>query len=95
MNRANLIKALAQKEKIKWVDAEAIVNRVFGEIVDALVRGEDVSLRYFGEFRVLVRAERQGRHPRTGEPITIPAKKVVRFSAALPVRKAVENQQQE
>ena len=95
MNRANLIKALAQKEKLKWVDAEAIVNRVFGEIVEALARGEDVSLRYFGEFRVLVRAERQGRNPRTGELITIPAKKVVRFSAALPVRKAVENQQQE
>jgi DNA-binding protein HU-beta len=34
----------------------------------------------FGTFQVVKRAARSGRNPRTGEPLKIPAKKVVKFA---------------
>ncbi len=47
-------------------DVERIVNVIFGEIVDALARGDRVELRGFGAFTVKHRAPRIGRNPRTG-----------------------------
>ena len=55
-------------------DVEAIVNRMFREIADALERGERVELRGFGSFAVRQRAAYIGRNPRTGESVAIAKK---------------------
>jgi nucleoid DNA-binding protein len=56
-----------------------VLNALIAAVGEALDRGEKVDLRGFGSFQVSRKKERQGRNPRTGETITILAKKVVAF----------------
>ncbi len=60
-------------------EAERCLNAILDAIQEALAAGETVSLRDFGSFSVVERAARPGRHPATGEPLTIPAHRTVRF----------------
>ena len=67
MIKSELIqKIAAAKPHLYHRDVERIVNVIFGEIVDALARGDRVELRGFGAFTVKHRAPRIGRNPRTG-----------------------------
>ena len=61
--------------------AEQVVNSVFSAIAEAMKSGDKVTLVGFGTFSVSERAAREGRNPKSGETITIPAKKVVKFKA--------------
>jgi nucleoid DNA-binding protein len=79
MNRNNLIDQIAETAGSSKQDAEQIVDAVLGQIAEALRNGEKVDLRGFGSFQVRGKKERQGRNPRTGETMTIPAKKVAVF----------------
>ena len=60
-------------------DVERIVNVIFGEIVEALARGDRVELRGFGAFTVKHRAPRIGRNPRTGSSVAVSEKYVPFF----------------
>lgn len=64
--------------------AETVVGKVFDAslkvIVESLSRREEVTLRRFGTFSVRERAERTGRNPRTGQPVRIACRRVVRFA---------------
>jgi DNA-binding protein HU-beta len=61
--------------------AEQVLNSVLSAITEAMKTGDKVSLLGFGTFSVSERASREGRNPKTGETITISAKKVVKFKA--------------
>jgi len=80
MNKAELVKAIAQKAQVTQAVAEKCLN-AFIEVVTETLKGkkEEVRLVGFGTFRVVKRAERKGKNPRTGETITIPAREVVKF----------------
>ena len=67
-------------------DVERIVNVVFDEIVDALVRRDRVELRGFGAFTVKHRAARSGRNPRTGEQVPVDEKFVPFFKTGKELR---------
>lgn len=69
---------------------KAMFEAVFGTIAAALANGEDVSLAGFGCFKIVSREERQCRNPRTGEAMTIPARKAVRFFPFSRVKNAVK-----
>jgi DNA-binding protein HU-beta len=56
------------------------VRWFFDQISGALAKGSEVRIHGFGNFRVLQRAARMGRNPRTGEEVRVPARKVVRFA---------------
>ncbi|MBO5379967.1 MAG: HU family DNA-binding protein [Clostridia bacterium] len=81
MNKTELIEVVAQNADLKKKDAEAAVNAVLAAIEDALVAGEKVQLIGFGTIEVKAKEERTGRNPATGETITIPASKQIKFSA--------------
>ena len=81
MNKTELIEVVAQKADLKKKDAEAAVNAVFTAFEDALAAGEKVQLIGFGTLEVKTKAARTGRNPATGETITIPASKQIKFSA--------------
>ena len=56
--------------------------KVFLETVEeALVKGEEVIFTGWGKWEVVEKAERVGRNPKTGEEITIPARKAIKFKA--------------
>ncbi|MBR2852844.1 MAG: HU family DNA-binding protein [Clostridia bacterium] len=80
MNKAELINAVAAKGLTKK-DAEAAINAVFGAIEGALAKGDSVQLIGFGTFGVKERSAREGRNPRTGEVVAIPASKAPYFKA--------------
>ena len=67
-------------------DVERIVNVIFDEIVDALARGDRVELRGFGAFTVKHRPAREGRNPRTGEPVPVQEKYVPFFKTGKELR---------
>jgi DNA-binding protein HU-beta len=59
--------------------AKTVLNNIISNITDSLQRGESVKLAGFGTFKVIERKARKGVNPRTGEGISIPAKRVPNF----------------
>lgn len=74
-----LIERVAAKTELAKAEAEVAVDSVLRVIAEALRSNERVDLRGFGSFVVKERKERQGRNPRTGETITIAAKRDASF----------------
>jgi len=81
MNKADIVAAVAEKTGLSKKDAEKAV-KAFTEVVsDELVKGERIQLVGFGTFEVTERAAREGRNPKTGEPMAIAASKTPKFKA--------------
>ena len=74
-----MIEKVAAKTELKKSEVEVAVDSVLSTIAEALRSNERVDLRGFGSFVVKARKERQGRNPRTGETITIAAKRDAGF----------------
>ena len=68
------------------------VERIVGEIVEALARGDRVELRGFGAFTVKHRAPRIGRNPRTGSSVAVSEKYVPFFKTGKDLRERLNNQ---
>jgi DNA-binding protein HU-beta len=82
MNKAELIDSVAQhSEGMSKTQLGSVVNALFDAIQQDLAKGGNVTLIGFGTFATAQRAARTGRHPRTGEPMSIPAAKTVKFTA--------------
>jgi DNA-binding protein HU-beta len=79
MTKADLVSKIAGDGGITKAQAEKAVDGFVAAVTDALATGDKVTLVGFGTFSVGARTEREGRNPRTGEKITIPASKVVKF----------------
>jgi integration host factor subunit beta len=73
-------------------DVERIVNVIFGEIVEALARGDRVELRGFGAFTVKHRAARIGRNPRTGASVSVAEKFVPFFKTGKDLRERLNRE---
>ncbi len=86
MNQADLIDTVALSSGLTKGDATRVVHEVFQKITVALSQGEEVRIPGFGSFAVGERAEREGRNPRTGEAVKIPASKAAKFKPAKQLR---------
>ena len=87
MIKSELVQIVAAKNPhLYHRDVERIVNVIFDEIVDALARGDRVELRGFGAFTVKHRPAREGRNPRTGEPVPVEEKFVPFFKTGKDLR---------
>jgi len=84
-----LISVVANKAGLPKAAAEKAINATTQAIVEALSRGNKVTLVGFGTFEVVTRASRKGVNPRTREPITIKASKAPRFKAGKVLKEAV------
>ncbi|RPH95927.1 HU family DNA-binding protein [candidate division KSB1 bacterium] len=82
MTREELTVAVAAKTGITREFSSEVVTAVFETIADIIRDGDKVTVTDFGTFFLGQRAARQGRNPRTGEKIEIPARKVPRFTPA-------------
>ncbi|USO01699.1 MAG: HU family DNA-binding protein [Alphaproteobacteria bacterium] len=81
MNKADLVALVASQTNMTKADAERAVEAVFGGIGESLRKGAEARFTNFGTFSVRTRAAREGRNPRTGEKIKIPASKQPVFRA--------------
>ena len=76
MTKSELVAHVAQRLPYMTLkDAEIIVDTIFDSMTDALAQGEGIEIRGFGSIKVKDRDEREGRNPKTGESLRIPAKK--------------------
>ena len=90
MNKTELIAAVAEKSGLSKKDADNAVNAMLDAVVETLSQGDKVQIVGFGTFEVRSRSERQGRDPRTNNPITIPASKSPAFKAGKAFKDAVD-----
>lgn len=90
MNKAALVKAVAEKAGMTQRKTAEVVDAVLNSLVEALQNGEEVRVHGFGKFTVAERAARTARNPKTGELVQVPAKKAVRFKAAKQLKEAVK-----
>ena len=89
MTKTELITAIAQATGQKRTVTEQVLNAGLQQMSEALRRGEKVQILPFGVFSIAERSARQGRNPRTGEAIQIPARRAVKFRASAGLQKAV------
>ena len=81
MNKTELIAAVAEKAELSKKDAEKAVKAFTDAVAEELVKGGKVQLVGFGAFEVAERAAREGRNPKTGNAMPIPASKTPKFKA--------------
>jgi DNA-binding protein HU-beta len=79
MNKADLVKSIAEKSDLTKADAERALNAFIESVEEALVNGDRVQLVGFGSFEVRERAARKGRNPQTNKEITIKASRAPVF----------------
>jgi DNA-binding protein HU-beta len=89
MNKAELVEAIVEQTRANKKDVDAILSAATSVIMTMVSHGEKVTLVGFGSFETRDRQAREGRNPKTGERLTIPASKVPAFSAGKPFKEKV------
>jgi DNA-binding protein HU-beta len=77
--KLDIVNAVVNETGVPRKKAEQAVETVFGAMKTALGKGERIELRRFGVFNVRPRKTGIGRNPRTGQEVSIPPGKAVRF----------------
>lgn len=90
MNKQELTAAIAAKSGLTKKEAGAALAALTDAIKEGLQGGEKVALSGLGTFEVRERAAREGKNPRTGEKVKIPARKLPAFKAGKALKDAVE-----
>ena len=89
MTKKDLIALVAKKANLTNKAARESVDAMLNGVRDSLKRGEKVVITGFGTFSIRKRGERSGRNPKTGEKITIQARKAPGFTPGKTLKKAV------
>lgn len=89
MTKKDLVDLVARKASLTNKAARESVQAALDGVRDALKRGEKVVLTGFGTFSVRSRAARKGRNPRTGDVISIAARKTPGFTAGKALKRVV------
>ena len=89
MNKSDLIDAMAAEAEVSKAAAGRALDAAISAITAAVAGGDNVTLVGFGTFKSAARAAREGKNPKTGEKIKIPATTVPKFSAGASFKAAV------
>ena len=81
MTKAELVAKIASEVGLTKSQAEKALDGFVSAVSNALSAGDKITLVGFGTFSVAKRSKREGRNPRTGKKIEIPAKIVAKFKA--------------
>ena len=88
MSKQDVIEKVAEKTKLPKSEVATVLNEVLDAITAGMKTGE-VVLTGFGTFKTSKRAARDGRNPKTGAAIKIPAMTVPRFKAGKALKDAI------
>ncbi|MEJ7731112.1 MAG: HU family DNA-binding protein [Polyangiaceae bacterium] len=91
MTKSELIDAIAGRGELTKARAELVVNCVFDAMTEALQRGEGIEIRGFGSFTVRPYKPYNGRNPRTGQPVPVPAKRLPFFKVGKELKELVNS----
>lgn len=92
MTKSVLIEKVSEKvEGLTRNQTEIVVETVFESIKKALMSGEKIEIRGFGNFRLKNRNPRKARNPKTGESVEVPGKKVLYFKVGKALKEALNS----
>jgi integration host factor subunit beta len=92
MTKSDLIERVATRvPHISKKDTEVVVNTIFDSMTEALRRGSRIEIRGFGSFQVKIREAREGRNPKTGEEVRIPAKRTPFFKVGKELKERIDD----
>ena len=89
MNKTELIDHVADKANLTKTQMQDALTALLETIIQVVADGDKVTLIGFGTFEPKVRSAREGRNPKTGDTVQIPAARVPSFSAGKTFRDAV------
>lgn len=89
MTKNELARELAEELDMPRRQMVELIDALLDKFTDVLKSGDKVQLTPFGQFKVRDRAARIARNPKTGEPIKVPAKRVLKFIAGRTLKEAV------
>ena len=81
MNKGELVDVVAEKASVTKKQADAVLSAALEAIMEAVSDGDKETLVGFGSFESRERKAREGRNPKTGDKMEIPATRVPAFSA--------------
>ena len=91
MTKSVLIEKVSEKVgSLTRKQTEIVVDTVFDSIKDALIRGEKIEIRGFGNFKPKNRKPRKARNPKTGEKVDVPQKRVLHFKVGKALRESMK-----
>ena len=82
MKKSELVSEIAARKSLTAKDASKIISIIIEEITQSLFLGERAEFRGFGVFTSRIREEREGRNPKTGNPIKVKRKRIPHFKMA-------------
>lgn len=92
MTKSELIEVLARRQaQLAYKDVELAVKTILEHMSGTLANGERIEIRGFGSFSLHYRPPRVGRNPKSGEPVSLPAKHVPHFKPGKQMRERVNN----
>jgi integration host factor subunit beta len=91
MTKSELIEALARRQiQLAYKDVELAVKTILENMANALSNGERIEVRGFGSFSLHYRPPRVGRNPKSGDPVSLPAKYVPHFKPGKQLRDRID-----
>ena len=92
MTKSGLIEEVARRTPhISKKDTEVVVNTIFDAMIESLRAGDRIEIRGFGSFQVKIREARDGRNPKTGDPVHITAKRTPFFKVGKELKEMVDD----
>lgn len=92
MTKSELIEVLAKRQtQLGYRDVELAVKTILEHMASTLANGERIEIRGFGSFALHYRPPRVGRNPKSGEPVSLPAKYVPHFKPGKELRERVDS----
>lgn len=94
MNKADIVVHVAERcTNLTKAQAQAATDAVLDAIGMGLLLGGEVRLADLGTFRTVAKASRVGRNPKTGEKLTIPASRKIKFKPGKALVRALNNEE--
>lgn len=92
MNKSDIVKAVAGREKVTVDQAEKVIDAFLDAITLALAGGDPVSIRMFGKFEPRTRKAATLKNPQTGEPMEVSSRVSVGFKSAPALKQRVNGE---
>ena len=90
MTKDELVAKVADSTGIKKVDLQKALDVIISTIIETIKTGDKVNITGLGIFKLKDKKARMARNPKTGESISVPAKKAPKFLAAKNFKEAVK-----
>ncbi len=91
MNKNDLAVEIVKESGVTKVDALKVIDSFVEVVSDELAKDGKLTLVGFGTFKTITKKQKKGRNPRTGDTITIPKKRVVKFIPGKKLKSVVDN----